>query len=206
MQTCRSISPLSVLGLSIALFLTCAHSGNAQVDRSSLSGTVTDPAGKLLPGTRVTAVMPATGLTRDTTSTTNGTYSLPDLPIGDYIVTFEHQGFASIQFDNVVQTVDNTQTLNANLRVSGGVERVEVAADAEIINRNTAEVTGLIERKQAEELPLNGRNWSSLGAATSVRFVLREGALMTATSPMMGWTKPASSTKRSAPGCACLFL
>lgn len=164
MQTCRSISPLSVLGLSIALFLTCVHSGNAQVDRSSLSGTVTDPAGKLLPGTRVTAVMPATGLTRDTTSTTNGTYSLPDLPIGDYIVTFEHQGFASIQFDNVVQTVDNTQTLNANLRVSGGVERVEVAADAEIINRNTAEVTGLIERKQAEELPLNGRNWSSLTA------------------------------------------
>ena len=165
MRKIRSFFSQSAVSASTSLILfLCPNLGTAQVDRSSLNGTVTDPAGKLLPDAKVTAVMPATGLKRVTLTSANGTYSIPDLPIGQYVVTFEHQGFASTQFDNVVQTVDNTQTLNAYLRVSGGVEHVQVSADAEIVNRSNAEVTGLIERKQADELPLNGRNWSSLTA------------------------------------------
>ena len=64
----------------------------------------------------------------------------------------------------MVQTVARTQTLNTSLRVSGGEEHVEVSTDSEILDRNTSAVTGLIERKQADELPLNGRNWASLTA------------------------------------------
>jgi hypothetical protein len=125
---------------------------------------VTDAAGQLLPGTKVTATMPATGLVRETVSSSDGTYSITQLPIGTYTVTFEHAGFATTRFDNLVQTVDHTQTLNANMRVSGRQETVEVSADAEIVDRNTSTITSLIERKQADELPLNGRNWASLTA------------------------------------------
>ena len=57
-----------------------------------------------------------------------------------------------------------TRTLNAALKVSGGEERVEVSASSELLDRDTSTVTGLIERKQADELPLNGRNWASLTA------------------------------------------
>jgi hypothetical protein len=134
------------------------------VDRSGFTGTVTDPVGKLIPGTQVTASMPATGLVRETVTSADGSYSMPDLPVGNYIVTFEHAGFASKSFDNVVQTVGHTQTLNASLSVSGGEEHVRVSADAEIVDRDSSSITGLIERKQADELPLNGRNWASLTA------------------------------------------
>ena len=161
----RSFS-LNVLVFTVATLLPLASvvPGNAQVDRSGLSGIVTDPAGKLVPGTRVTATMPATGLMREATTSSIGSYAIPDLPVGNYIVTFEHPGFAPTYFDNVVQTVDHTQTLNANLRVSGSVEHVDVSADSEIVDRDTSVVTGLIERKQADELPLNGRNWAALTA------------------------------------------
>ncbi len=136
----------------------------AQIDRSGLTGIVTDPTGKLLPGTKVSATMPATGLVRETVSSADGDYSIPNLGVGSYVVTFEHAGFAQTSYNNVVQTVARTQTLNASLRVSDGEEHVDVSTNSEVLDRNTSAVTGLIERKQADELPLNGRNWASLTA------------------------------------------
>jgi hypothetical protein len=164
MQKFRSyFSPVALIASTI-LSLASSVPAVAQVDRSSLTGTVTDAAGKLLPGTKVTATMPATGLVRETISSSDGTYSITEMPIGTYTVTFQHEGFTSTQFDNLVQTVDHTQTLNVNMRVSGGQETVEVSAGAEIVDRNTSTITSLIERKQADELPLNGRDWASLTA------------------------------------------
>ncbi len=164
MQKLRSHFPPSRPLASALLFVLCAIPCRSQVDRSGFTGTVTDPVGKLIPGTQVTASMPATGLVRETVTSADGSYSMPDLPVGNYIVTFEHAGFASKSFDNVVQTVGHTQTLNASLSVSGGEEHVRVSADAEIVDRDSSSITGLIERKQADELPLNGRNWASLTA------------------------------------------
>ncbi len=163
MQKFRSyvVPSLSILS---GIFGLCSVRCAAQVDRSGLTGTVTDSSGKLLPGTKVTATMPATGLVRDTVSSAAGEYSIPNLEVGNYVVTFEHAGFAAKSYDNVIQTVSRTQTLNTSLRVSGGEEHVEVSTDSEILDRNTSAVTGLIERKQADELPLNGRNWASLTA------------------------------------------
>jgi hypothetical protein len=64
----------------------------------------------------------------------------------------------------VEQVIGRTRTLDAALRVSGGEEHIEVSASSAVIDHNTSSVTGLIERKQADELPLNGRNWSALTA------------------------------------------
>ncbi|MGA8108862.1 MAG: carboxypeptidase-like regulatory domain-containing protein, partial [Acidobacteriaceae bacterium] len=61
----------------------------AQVARSGLSGTVTDSSGRLLPQARVTAVQGATGLRRETASNSSGNYSIPQLPVGVYTVTFD---------------------------------------------------------------------------------------------------------------------
>ena len=114
----------------------CSVRSLAQVDRSALTGTVTDPSGKLLPGTKVTATMPATGLVRDTVSSAAGEYLIPNLAVGSYVVTFEHAGFAAKSYDNVIQTVARTQTLNTSLRVLGGEEHVEVSTESEILDRN----------------------------------------------------------------------
>jgi hypothetical protein len=60
----------------------------AQVDRSGLTGTVTDSAGRLLARTQVTAVHNATRLRREAVTNSNGTYDVPELPVGIYTVSF----------------------------------------------------------------------------------------------------------------------
>ena len=149
---------------SLNVMLLVAGISFAQVDRSGMSGTVTDPSGRLLPQTHISVVETATGLRRESDSDTTGSYSIPDLPVGIYSITFEHQGFEKLEFVEVEQVIGRTRTLNATLQVAGGEERVEVSRASALMDHNTSAVTGLIERNQAEELPLNGRDWSSLTA------------------------------------------
>jgi hypothetical protein len=150
------------IGFSAVFFLgsLCA----AQVDRSGLSGTVMDPSGRLLPKAHITAVENSTQLRREGVSDAVGRYEIAELPVGEYTITFDHPGFETLTFAEVEQVVGRTRTLDARLKVSGGEEHMEVSASSELMDRNTSTVTGLIERKQADELPLNGRNWASLTA------------------------------------------
>ncbi|MGA9557322.1 MAG: TonB-dependent receptor [Terriglobales bacterium] len=158
------VSPIAIT-FSAAILLLCLVSASlAQVDRSGLSGTVVDPAGRVLPGTHVTAMQAASGLRRETTTSSTGTYNIPALPVGVYTITFDHDGFKSLTYVDVEQVIGRTRTLDATLQVSGRDERVEVSASSALIDRNTSAVTGLIEKVQADQLPLNGRNWASLTA------------------------------------------
>ncbi len=148
----------AILSLSFAL------PSGAQVDRSSVTGTVTDSSGGLLGQTRIDVVENSTQLRREVVSDDSGRYDIPELPVGNYTITLNHPGFRPLTFTDVQQVVGRTRTLDATMLVSGGEERVEVSASSELIDRNTSTITGLIERKQADELPLNGRNWASLTA------------------------------------------
>jgi hypothetical protein len=136
----------------------------AQIDRAGLRGTVTDPSGRVLPQARVTAVQVSTGLKRETASSAEGTYDIPELPVGNYEITFEHEGFKPLTFVDVEEVIGRTRTLDATLAVSGGNERMVVSASSALVDRSTSAVTGLIEQEQADELPLNGRNWANLTA------------------------------------------
>ena len=156
----RCLRPLFALSV---VFLVAGIS-SAQVDRSGLSGMVTDSSGRLLPETHVMVVENATGLSRETVSDSSGNYSVPELPVGIYTVAFEHQGFKKLEFVDVEQAVGRTRTLDATLEVAGGEERISVSSASALMDRNNSTVTGLIERTQADELPLNGRDWSALTA------------------------------------------
>jgi carboxypeptidase family protein/TonB-dependent receptor-like protein len=158
----RSRLPQNTLHLIAVLFLL--SSAFAQVDRAGLTGTVTDSAGRVLPQTHVVAVQNSTDLRRETSSSSNGRYDIPELPVGIYTITFEHQGFKALTFVHVEEVIGRTRTLDGTLQVSGGNERLEVSASSALMDRNTSAVTGYIERAQADELPLNGRNWASLTA------------------------------------------
>jgi hypothetical protein len=136
----------------------------AQVDRAGLTGTVTDSSGRVLPQARVTATQISTGLKRETTSSAVGIYDIPELPVGNYTITFEHEGFKSVTFVDVQEFIGRTRSLDVTLQVSGKDERLEVPSASALMDHNTSAVTGLIEREQANELPLNGRNWASLTA------------------------------------------
>ncbi len=150
--------------IEFGAILFLAVSCFAQVDRSGLTGTVTDPSGRLLAETRITAVQNSTQLQREIMSDSTGNYDIPELPVGTYTVTFEHPGFQTLKFVNVQEEIGRTHTLHATLSVSGGEQRVEVSPTSALMDYNSSAVTGLIEKTQANELPLNGRNWASLTA------------------------------------------
>jgi hypothetical protein len=161
MRILRSFSYSSALCLS-AMLVSFASPGFAQVDRAGLNGTVSDSAGRVLPHAHVTAVHNTTGLRRETTSSSGGTYDIPELPAGVYTITFDHAGFKAVTFVDVQQVSGRTRTLDATLRVSGSQERVEVSASSEQMDK-TSDVLGTsISEVQAKQLPLNGRNWVNL--------------------------------------------
>jgi len=148
----------------VCVVLCLVSQSPAQVDRTGLNGTVTDSSGRVLPQAHVTAVQDATGLRRETTSSSSGTYDIPELPIGAYTVTFTHDGFKTLSFVNVVQVVGQTRTLDVTLPISGGQTQIKVSASSEQFNRTSNALGSSIEPVQAKQLPLNGRNWATLTA------------------------------------------
>jgi len=150
--------------LALATILCFGPPSQAQVDRAGLGGTVTDTSGLPLPQAQVSAVQNDTGMRRETTSSARGTYDIPELPIGVYTVSFSHPGFKTLTFENVVQVMEHTRTLNATLQVSSGQEKIEVPASSEQLDENSSTVGTRIETEQVKELPLNGRNWATLTA------------------------------------------
>jgi len=138
--------------------------GHAQVDRASLNGTVTDPDGRVMPGVAVLATQPATGLCREAVTSSQGTYDIPELPIGSYTVTFSHKGFRSSRFEDVVEEVGRTRTLNVRLQLAEAAEQVKVSAATQPLDQTSDSLGTEIEQKQVDELALNGRNWSTLTA------------------------------------------
>ena len=150
--------------IAFVVLLSVASISFAQVDRSSLGGTVSDSSGRVLPGAHITAVQNSTQTRRETVSWTNGSYTIPELPVGVYTITFEHDGFRALTFIDVEQVIGRTRTLDATLRVSGREERVEVSASSEQMDTSTDALGGRVARVQARELPLNGRNWATLTA------------------------------------------
>ena len=149
---------------AVSFSLLALASAQAQVDRSGVSGTVEDEAGKFVPGVHVAATDIATGLRRECVSSAQGTYDLPALPVGSYTLGFVRAGFAQLTYTGLMQTVGRTRTLNAVLHVAGGSEQVQVSDTASELNQSSDALGARIEPKQVQELPLNGRNWSTLTA------------------------------------------
>jgi hypothetical protein len=136
----------------------------AQVDRATLNGTVSDATGAVIPGAKVEAVAPATGLRRTTTTGPFGAYNFPGLPIGTYNVTVSAAGFKATTYQGVALGVGQVGTLDAHLEVGTLATAVEVTGTAVEVNRTTAEIGGVVGSQQVRSIPLNGRNWADLMA------------------------------------------
>ena len=156
--------PLIRYGLLFLLVFTSFQTTFAQVDRSSLIGTVTDPHGARVPGATVRAIDQATGLARETVTNSQGSYVLEDLRIGLFVISFKKPGFAEFIADQVRQDVGQTRTLNVQLSVATGTQQVTVTQPLIQLDRVSATVGAPIEQKQVSDLPINGRDWATLTA------------------------------------------
>jgi len=136
----------------------------AQVDRTALTGTVTDQQGNRVPQSRVRATEAATGFQRETLTTSQGTYELPGLPPGIYSVQFIKAGFSAYTAEGVEQIVGQTRTLNARLELVHGKEQTTVTEPLVQLDKVDATIGAAIEQAQVDNLPINGRNWATLTA------------------------------------------
>src|SRR5262249_28482003 len=130
----------------------------------SLSGTVTDPSNAAIKGVSVMATSLATGAARTTTTDNQGYFLLATLQAGEYKLSITATGFADFQIDSIVVAVGQIANIEAQLKVTGTTQTVQVSsADAATaVELQQATVGGVVNTRQIEQLPLNGRNYLEL--------------------------------------------
>ena len=125
---------------AFSLLICLALSGlNAQVSTGSVSGSVTDPNGALVPSAKVEAKEETTGRTYETTTTDAGFYVLPSLPVGGYTVAVERTGFKKSVQSGIVVRVATRQTLDVRLEVGDIQQAVSVRAELPLLETVTPE-------------------------------------------------------------------
>jgi len=170
------IMQLSVAVCFLSLSACCLlPSAYGQAATATLSGTVEDQNGAVIPGATVTAVNTATTLERRTTTNSSGNYTIPLLPPGTYVVRVEVQGFAPVRVDSVVLNVGDQKALTIPLKAGNISEMVKITADAPLVNESPA-VGTVVDRQFVANIPLNGRSFQSLITLTPGVQVVPSGA------------------------------
>jgi hypothetical protein len=130
----------------------------AQVNVTSVTGTVTDPTGAAVPGAKVLATSADTGAKFNATTDDKGLYAIPSMPAGAYNIAVTKTGFKIANVQKVGLAVGIPGTVNVKLEIGQASETVEVTAGAEIVQATTADVTTNLTGRQLNELPFATRN------------------------------------------------
>jgi outer membrane receptor protein involved in Fe transport len=129
----------------------------------SITGIVTDESGAVMPGVTVEATNVGTNQTRTALTGSDGFYSIPLVPPGQYSLKGTLQGFKTFLREGVTVTVESTARVDMKLAVGGLEETISVTADAPLVETSNATLGIVVDEKKVVELPLNGRNFTQLG-------------------------------------------
>jgi hypothetical protein len=134
----------------------------AQVAGATLTGTVTDPSGAVIPGAQVFINDAATGVSRNLVTDNAGFYTAPNLLPATYEVTVTARGFATQVRSGIKLAVGAQQVLDVSMRVGESAERVQVTEEAPLVQLATSAISAEVNATTVRELPLNGRSWTDL--------------------------------------------
>jgi hypothetical protein len=129
---------------------------------ATVVGTVVDDSGGVLPGVTVTATNLATGQQYVAVTAERGAYRLLGLAAGRYKIQAELPGFAMVVLSDIELLVGQNATLPLTMKVAALQETVLVTSESPLVDLRTSQVAGNVDRRQMEELPINGRNWMEL--------------------------------------------
>jgi len=141
-----------------------AGAARAQAVGAALSGLITDERGGAVPGATVSIKNLGTGVVREVSSNGDGFYSAPNLLPGTYEVRVGAQGFQTSVQKDVRLTVGAQQALNVSLQVGQLNQTVEVSATPPDVQTASSTISATVDSTTVRELPLNGRDWTSLAA------------------------------------------
>jgi Carboxypeptidase regulatory-like domain len=133
-------------------------------DNATITGTVIDASGALVPNAEVSITNPATGQKRGTVSNSAGAYRFANVGVGNYTLNVSAHGFQKYSKTDIVVNVAQSLEENISLAVGSQEQTISVAADALQVQTDTSEVSTLISGQQVSELSTNGRNITSLAA------------------------------------------
>ena len=152
------------LGVALALFLVLISASVvfAQLPTGTILGTIKDSSGGVVPGATVTITNTETGLTRTATTSDDGAFRLPALPVGHYSVKAEKDGFNTMTETGLTLEVTQELVVNPVLQVGTSTQSVTVTGEAPVVNTTNGSLGGLVNEQKMADLPLNGRNWVDL--------------------------------------------
>ena len=141
-----------------------SFTSHAQVAGAAIAGTVTDSSGAVLVHAQVLIQNTATGVTARTRTNSNGLYSVPNLIPGPYQISVTQQGFQTVVRSGITLTVGAQVTLNIPMTVGEEAQTVVVKGEASTVQLTSSSLSGVVGDQEVRELPLNGRDWTTLAA------------------------------------------
>src|SRR5499427_5201711 len=147
------------LVVSISLSFVPVH---AQVDQGSITGTVTDASGAVVRGAKVILTNEGTGASLTMTTPADGLYRFSPVRIGSYKLEVAAEGFKTASELHVNVDVSSNVTRNFQLQPGKVSETVEVTSEAPLLQSEDASVGQVVNQKNVNDLPLNGRNFTFL--------------------------------------------
>ena len=181
----------------LVCLLLAVFTAFGQQDRGTFTGTLTDQTGAVVPNAKVTVVHVDTNAKYETVSTDVGQYRVPNLPIGNYRLTFDAQGFKSTVREGVTLNIAQVARIDAIMQVGSATESVQVTAEAPLLNTETPEVGTVLGNSTVVDLPLGfgggryaenfaykltagvaGNNWESRinGSPSFAKEIILDGA------------------------------
>jgi hypothetical protein len=147
---------------AVTLFLVCNAIWGQAVSTSQISGVVQDQSGAIIAGAEVQITQTDTALVRTAVSDANGYYVLPTLPVGPYRLQVSKNGFNTYVQTGIVLEVSSNPVLNVTLTVGAVTQEVAVQATAQMVETENNGVGTVVDQQRVEDLPLNGRELTSL--------------------------------------------
>ena len=152
-----AISTLFLLGGIVAL-CPLVQAGTT----GSISGTLTDPTGAVIPGAGLTVTNTAQGIQHKTTSDTKGMYTFPSLPVGKYSLQVEANGFKPQNRSNLIIDIDSALAVDMTLELAERVEEVTVSENETRVETASTQMGEVVNAKAMTEVALNGRSFTDL--------------------------------------------
>jgi hypothetical protein len=166
--------PLAVVVLLV--LSCCAHAQST----ASIEGFITDQHGAFIADAEITARDPAIGVTRQAITDVSGRYQIVALPVGNYRLEIRARGFTAQVAEQVKIEVGRRNIQDFKLQVGDFLEQVTISSANNVIERSTVSVGHIIDRRMAQEVPLNGRYFLDLGLLVAGSVTPPQGAFSSA--------------------------
>src|ERR1700690_4162706 len=156
----RRLGKLAFVALLLAgLFFSFATRIEAQVNTVNLSGTVLDPQGLAVKDAKIMLRHSTNGSEREGVSDVNGHYEIIGIPPGEYSLTVEAKGFATLKNESLKLALGTTPEYNPQLQLRTTTETISVVGSPELVETTKTDVSTAVDQTQIDNLPINGRNY-----------------------------------------------